>query len=124
MSRPRKTTTQRGLGWDHQQHARGLKSKHVDGTPCWWCGRPMYRDRTRNFDYDPTSRDPASGSLAADHSQPRAHGGTKADRLLHGLCNKERGDGSRDDQRPALTGTQPPRPTPNDLGPLAITCWP
>ncbi|QDP44204.1 HNH endonuclease [Gordonia phage JuJu] len=120
---PRKTTTQKHLGWSHQQNARHLKAQHVDGTPCWWCGRPMWRDRTRNYDYNPHSTDPASGSLAADHSHPRAHGGRKADRLLHGQCNKERGAGNHDHQRPALTGTQP-NPAPNNLGPLAMTCWP
>ncbi len=53
----------------------------------------MYRDAARN---------PDGGALAADHSHARAHGGTIADRLLHDLCNKARGDGSRDHQRPAL----------------------
>lgn len=97
-----RNTTQRGLGWKHQKRRAGLITNHDDGKPCWWCGRPMFRDRRRNFDYDPTSTDPASGSLAADHTHARAHGGHTADRLLHGLCNKERGDGTHDDQRPAL----------------------
>lgn len=83
-----KTTTQRGLGWAHQKQREHLLRVHVDGSPCWWCGEPMYKAQ----------------SLAADHSHARAHGGTKADRLLHELCNKSRGDGSRDDKRPALTG--------------------
>lgn len=49
-----------------------------------------------------------SQKLEADHSQTRSNGGKKADRLLHGYnqlgnrCNQERGDGSRDHQRPAL----------------------
>ncbi|WP_307677173.1 hypothetical protein [Nocardia pseudovaccinii] len=42
--------------------------------------------------------------LDGDHSIARAHGGTVADRLLHSWCNRERGDGSRDHLRPALTG--------------------
>ncbi|MFE3196251.1 hypothetical protein ACFXHA_45150 [Nocardia sp. NPDC059240] len=90
----RRTTTQRGLGWHHQQQREALLARHRDGARCWWCGEPMYRDAVRNLDGE---------SLAADHSHARAHGGTRADRLLHGLCNKSRGDGSRDDRRPALT---------------------
>lgn len=45
--------------------------------------------------------------LAADHSQPRAFGGTRADRLLHGNCNSQRGDGSRDHERPVILGVHP-----------------
>nr|WP_081265074.1 hypothetical protein [Prescottella equi] len=97
-------TTEKGLGWQHQKERRYLLSRHRDGTICYWCGLPMYRDRTCNWDYKPESSDLASGSLAADHSHSRAHGGTKADRLLHGQCNKERQDGSRDHLRPALAG--------------------
>lgn len=86
MSKGR-TTTQKGLGWAHQQRRRALLETLRDGEICWWCGLPMYRVQ----------------QLAADHTHARAHGGTVADRLLHDVCNKERGDGSRDDQRPALT---------------------
>ncbi|MFI6368912.1 hypothetical protein ACIBG0_40075 [Nocardia sp. NPDC050630] len=82
-----RTTTQRGLGWKHQQERDRLLAKHRDGERCWWCGEPMLK----------------SQDLAADHTLARAKGGTRADRLLHALCNKQRGDGSRDDQRPALT---------------------
>ncbi|MFE3081787.1 hypothetical protein ACFXG7_37485, partial [Nocardia tengchongensis] len=49
-----------------------------------------------------------SQDLDADHSQPRSKGGMVADRLLHSGCNRERGDGSRDDLRPALTGQELP----------------
>ncbi|MFB9705116.1 hypothetical protein ACFFRM_29280, partial [Rhodococcus aetherivorans] len=37
-------------------------------------------------------------------SHARAHGGTVADRLLHSKCNSDRQDGSRDHERPAVTG--------------------
>lgn len=102
----RRTTTQRGLGHRHKQQAAHLKQQHVDGTPCWWCGEPMY----------------LSQGLSADHSQPRSAGGTLADRLLHAPCNSERGDGTRDHLRPALTGK---RATHNgaDLGHRAMA-WP
>ena len=102
-----KSTTDRGLGWEHQKRRERLLKDHLDGSPCYWCGLPMFRDRASNWDYDPASADRASGSLAADHSHARAHGGTHSDRLLHGYCNKSRGDGSRDHLRPAVTGLDP-----------------
>ncbi|QDF19683.1 HNH endonuclease [Corynebacterium phage Dina] len=86
MAKSTKTTTERGLGWDHQQQRARLLKLHVDGTPCWWCGEPMYR----------------SQALDADHIQARGNGGRKADRLLHASCNRSRQKGERDDQRPAL----------------------
>ncbi|BBZ09873.1 MULTISPECIES: hypothetical protein [Mycobacterium] len=101
-----KTTTQRGLGHRHKQQVAHLKRQHIDGTPCWWCGEPMY----------------LSQGLAGDHSVPRATGGKLADRLLHGPCNSERGDGSRDHLRPALTGKRANRELV-DIGPRALQ-WP
>ena len=89
-----KTTTQRGLGWEHQKQRARLIRAHVDGTLCFWCGLPMFKTQ----------------KLEADHSLTRSQGGKKADRLLHGYnqlgnrCNQERGDGSRDHLRPAVTG--------------------
>lgn len=91
----------------HRRRARRLHANHVDGTPCWWCGLPMFKDRTKNPDYDPEAMrsdgkpDLTSGVLHADHPDGKDNGGV-ADRLLHGLCNKQRGDGSRDHERPAL----------------------
>ncbi|WJJ10806.1 hypothetical protein P9990_19835 [Prescottella equi] len=119
-----RTTTQKGLGWQHQKDRDALLRAHVDGTPCWWCGLPMYRDRTENWDHNPTSNDRASGSLAADHSRARADGGTKADRLLHGICNKQRQAGSRDHLRPAVTGQHPSEPIPEDQLGIRLIPWP
>lgn len=96
-----KSTTARGLGWEHQKRAAKLKRTHVDGTLCWWCDRPMFLEGARNWD---------QRSLAADHSHPRSMGGTHADRLMHDTCNKSRGDGSRDHSRPALGGRAMTRP--------------
>src|SRR5687768_12668406 len=84
----KKTTTQRGLGHRHQQEVEKLKERHVDGSPCWWCGKPMF----------------LSQKLQGDHSIPRSKGGILPDRLLHGPCNSARGDGARDHLRPAITG--------------------
>nr|WP_104157392.1 hypothetical protein [Mycobacterium avium] len=109
----RRTTTQRGLGHRHKQQVARLKHHHIDGTPCWWCGQPMYREPTLNWDHK---------ALSGDHSIPRSAGGTLADRLLHATCNSERGDGTRDHQRPALTGRRATHNQP-DLGHTAMT-WP
>jgi hypothetical protein len=63
----------------------------------------MYLDRTKNWDYDPDSTNPISGVLQADHSKmTRAEAVRRGlpmplpDRLLHGECNRQRGDGSND----------------------------
>lgn len=81
-----------GLGTAHDKRRAALMRMHTDGTPCWWCGKPMWKDPEQNFDHMP---------LAADHEIARAYGGTVATRLLHGSCNSARGAGDRDDRRPA-----------------------
>lgn len=93
----------------------------------------MYRDRTKNYDYNPNAMrrdgkpDTASGSLAHDHTRSRAKYGTTnnhANRLLHGLCNKQRGDGSKDHLRPAIKQQLAASGTPETtLGTLAMD-WP
>ena len=93
------TTTERGLGWQHQKQRDRLLKAHTDGSPCYWCNRPMFRLASNNWDGNP---------LEADHSQARSRGGATADRLLHKRCNASRQDGSRDHQRPALR--ERPRP--------------
>lgn len=128
-SRTSKNTTQKGLGYDYRVHRARLLTRHVDGTPCWWCGRPMYRDRRKNWDYNPHAMrkdgkpDTASGVLSPDHELARSQGGTNANvtRLLHLTCNKQRGTGTRDDQRPALTHTH--RPEDTQLG-YRVFDWP
>lgn len=93
--RRERTTTEKGLGHRHQQQRERLLRMHTDGTPCWWCAQPMYRDKDRNFD---------RLALAADHSTARKHAGPHqlADRLLHGSCNSARKDGAADATRPAV----------------------
>lgn len=109
-----KTTTQRGLGWKHQQETERLKKRHRDGTLCWWCDEPMFLDRNRNWD---------GMVLHGDHSRSRDHGGTKTDRLLHGKCNLSRGNGERDHLRPAATGS-PVGAAPVDLEVLGVRAMP
>ncbi|MGB0972846.1 MAG: hypothetical protein ACPGVG_18090 [Mycobacterium sp.] len=92
------TTTEKGLGWPHQQAVARLMRKLADGTLCWWCGLPMFLDKQRNWDRK---------ALAGDHTVPRVAGGTLADRLLHGTCNSQRQDGRCDDQRPVVQGIHP-----------------
>lgn len=121
-TRRRPSAAARGYDQVHRNRVDGMRRNHVDGTPCWWCGLPMYRDRTRNPDYDPNALrrdgkpDTTSGVLAGDHPNPDA---PHATRLLHGLCNKQRGDGSHDDERPALRNNT----TEHTLGNLAMG-WP
>lgn len=107
--RGRGTTTQRGLGWQHQQQREALLRRLVPGTPCWWCGQGLYPEQ----------------GLHADHSIPRSQGGTRADRLVHKSCNLERGDGRNDWRRPALTGkpVNDRKQVPVDLGKLSMP-WP
>jgi hypothetical protein len=113
-----RTNRERGLGWEHAQNRERLLRRHVDGKPCWWCGAPMFRDASKNPDREP---------LHADHTLARSRGGTTADRLLHATCNRTRGNGDHDDQRPALiahTAAQTHTDAANhDLGPLAMP-WP
>ncbi|ABM14400.1 conserved hypothetical protein [Mycolicibacterium vanbaalenii PYR-1] len=109
----RRTNKQRGVGWQHTQERERLLARHRDGRRCWWCAKPLYREPARNWDGEP---------LHADHTRPRSKGGTTADRLLHATCNRTRGDGSRDHQRPAADQTPASNPD-DDLGPLAMP-WP
>lgn len=91
------TTTQRGYGWEHQQTRRKLLYNHNDGTPCDWCGKPMYKQAHRNHDRAP---------LEADHTKDlKHHGPGHADRLLHRQCNRQRQDG-QDHRKPVA-----PQPT-------------
>ncbi|UAJ16252.1 HNH endonuclease [Gordonia phage Malibo] len=116
MSRPTKSAHQRGLGYQHRKTRERLLNRHRDGTPCWWCGQPMYTNPDDNFDGKP---------LEADHTRSRAHHGTRgnhADRLLHHTCNRQRGNGDRDDQRPTLAGTSTAPSAPTDD--LRIMRWP
>lgn len=70
----------------------------------------MFRDARQNFD---------GATLEADHSEARSRGGRKADRLMHSTCNRQRGDGSRDHLRPAVTGVWPP--PANAAAPIELT---
>lgn len=90
-----KSTQSKGLGYAHTQQRKRLLHNHKDGTPCYWCGKPMYRNPEQNWDKKP---------LAADHINPRKNGGKIATRLLHFTCNSQRQDGTNDHKRPA---TQP-----------------
>lgn len=90
--------------------------KHTNGAPCDWCGSPMYDDENRhkNWDYNPQSTNPNSGKLQADHSKMSRDKAVElgvpvplADRLLHGECNRQRGNG-RNDHLAWINSGQPP----------------
>ena len=100
MTQPRttRTTTQRGYGHTHQKRRQALLRGHQDGTPCPWCGRPMYRNPQHNWDHQP---------LHADHTNPLAKGGEHADRLMCATCNKQRHSGDYDHLSPLHTGIPP-----------------
>lgn len=75
----------RGYGKMHQRAREGLMLRLRDGTPCPWCGRPMYAVAVKNFDGKP---------LAADHLNFHgARNGELPERLLHFTCNSQRGGG-------------------------------
>lgn len=80
----RGTITEQGLGWKHQKTRNQLLAKLRDGTPCEWCGRPMHRNQ----------------QLDADHEDARHNGGTRASRLLHAPCNRQRMQGHNDRRAP------------------------
>ncbi|WP_051943873.1 HNH endonuclease [Streptacidiphilus rugosus] len=73
MDAKRGSTTERGLGWSHQQRVK----REVDKTAaCWMCGKPG------------TPADP----ITADHETPRAAGGVDSPLLpAHRSCNARRG---------------------------------
>jgi hypothetical protein len=62
MAKAKLSTTAKGLGWRHRQAVDALKSSHRAGSPCDWCGRPRWIDRTHNWDYNPASTNPANGT--------------------------------------------------------------
>lgn len=119
QQRAKRTTNQRGYDYEHQTNRTRLLTRHTDGKRCWWCGHPMFKDAARNWDRK---------ALHAEHSKSQAKHGigrTRADRLMHDTCNKQRGDGSRDDQRPVLLAQQTLEDETEDagLGPLVMG-WP
>jgi len=71
----RKTTTQQGVGWDHQKRRAALLPLAI-GAKCPLCEKPML----------------ASEALDLDHSVPRAHDpNSKGDRITHAACNRRAG---------------------------------
>jgi hypothetical protein len=102
-TRAKLNTTAQGLGYRHRVAVERLFDALTDGSPCDWCGRPRNKDRTKNWDYHPASTNPANGKLQGDHSgMSRSEALRRGvpiplpDRLLHGECNRQRGDGAND----------------------------
>lgn len=120
----KKTTTEKGLGWKHRQEVENLRLRHKDGSPCEWCGRPLWLDDTKNYDYNPHGKRRGNGRLQGDHSgmcrSDSLRRGEKVlppDRLLHAQCNRERGTGINDHRSASYIST------PNSPDRLAMP-WP
>lgn len=97
-------TTAQGLGYRHRVAVErlfdALPALNDPRNPCRWCGRARHKDRTKNWDYDPKSTNPASGKLQGNHSKmSRAKCRELGlpipppDELTHGECNRQEGDG-------------------------------
>lgn len=69
------TTTQRGLGWAHQQERTRQLNALRDGTPCPRCHHPMTRRQQLDLDDWPG----------------RVFGGPQVKRLAHAGCNRSAG---------------------------------
>ncbi|WP_156812824.1 hypothetical protein [Corynebacterium ulceribovis] len=82
---PVKSTNERGYGWHrHMVPRRNLLYNHIDGSECEYCGRPMFRDGTKNFDGESLHAD----HIEADKSRPPG-------RLIHAQCNRKMNRKSR-----------------------------
>lgn len=101
------TTNQAGLGHRHRQAVDGLFDALPPigdaKNPCAVCKRPRHKDRTKNYDYKANSNNPTNGKLQGDHSKmsrreciERGLPIPLPDRLVHGECNRLRGEGLND----------------------------
>jgi hypothetical protein len=71
----RLTTTQRGLGYDHQRERKRQLAALRDGDICPRCGRPMFRGQYLDLDDFPG----------------RMLGGPQVKLLAHRSCNRSAG---------------------------------
>lgn len=88
QARGTETTTKRGYGHSHQKQRRVMLAQLVDGSPCEECGRPMFKNASKNFDGAALEADHGPGSAlkyAVDKQRVRAT------RLLHRTCNRRGG---------------------------------
>lgn len=92
---PRRSTTERGLGYAHQQRRKRLSPPQ--GDPCPFCRTPLW----------PGQR------LDADHAVPRTLGGKDSPlRWAHASCNRRAGARLGNALRRGPRATQPaPRDT-------------
>jgi hypothetical protein len=79
-TRYRLTTTQRGLGYDHQRIRRERMAALRDGDPCPRCGGPMFRGQYFDLDDFPG----------------RMFGGPQVKLLAHRYCNRRAGAAMRE----------------------------
>jgi hypothetical protein len=83
-------TTAVGLGWhDHQQPRKQALARLQPGTPCPYCGYPMYPTVQMA---ELAGMHPRLRALHYDHVIPRILGGSKGPkRLMHAYCNTRLG---------------------------------
>ena len=86
MPRYTGTTTERGLGCDHQRQRVTALTALRDGDPCARCGRPMWRADVYWVNGKPRSR-----TLDLDDFPGRMYGGPQVKRLSHRSCNRRAG---------------------------------
>lgn len=72
----RLTTTQRGLGHDHQSERQRQLRELVPGTPCWRCAQPMWPYQELDLDHVTDRYFGGAGGLAV---------------LAHASCNRSAG---------------------------------
>lgn len=74
--KPKLKTTERGYGHQHRMMRMKLLENLIPGSPCAFCGQPMYSEQ----------------ALDLDHSDPASRlRGEPGDRLTHSVCNRREG---------------------------------
>lgn len=94
------SSTQRGYDYAHQRRRKALLAQHIDGSPCPECGKPRWREATKNFDGFPLEADHPPGHAQKHAQNKRAN---PARRLLHKTCNARGGAWDK-----PITQKQPP----------------
>lgn len=79
MSTPKKSTSARGYGWQHQKARKAAMASFVVGQPCARCGDPLMSRRNLELDHEDDDRTRYKG-LAHEWCNRRA-GGQKSQRM-------------------------------------------
>ncbi|WP_420699622.1 AAA family ATPase [Corynebacterium glutamicum] len=93
----RASSTQRGYDSAHQRRRKVLLAQMVDGSPCEECGKPRYKEPTKNFDGFALEADHPPGS-AQKYAENKRNNPAK--RLIHKTCNARGGAWDRPVAKP------------------------